>query len=348
MPTRSSSPGSGERGAERLAADAAGLARAVALLQAGRLVAFPTETVYGLGGDARSAAAVRRIFDAKRRPADNPLIVHVADLDAVAGVAASLPEVAAAAFARFAPGPLTLILARGPAIPPVTTGGLDHVGVRIPDHAVAQSLLRAFDGPLAAPSANLSGRPSPTTAAHVHADLGDRIDAVLDGGPCRVGIESTVARVVDDTFEVLRLGAVTPAMLAEVARVAVHPAALGMSVPGGAPLPSPGLRHRHYAPRMPVRLFDGEDRIDDLRAAAARARSEGLRVGLIVTDDAGLTGPLVHTVGAAGDAAAYAARIYDALRAFEDEPVDLLLVEGLLDDGLGAAVMDRLRRAASG
>ncbi|MDP8969027.1 MAG: L-threonylcarbamoyladenylate synthase, partial [Actinomycetota bacterium] len=223
-----------------------GLARAVQLLRAGGLVAFPTETVYGLGADARAAAAVARIFAAKARPVDNPLIVHVADASGLESVAASVPPLAARLAQRWWPGPLTLVVDAASDLPKETTGGLSTVAVRVPAHPVALALVRAAGLPIAAPSANRSGRPSPTTAAHVVADLGDAVELVVDAGPCQVGVESTVVDARGDAPRVLRDGAVTREQLG-LPDGTVGPQA-------AASVASPGTRYRHYAPACDVAL----------------------------------------------------------------------------------------------
>ncbi len=307
-----------------------GLAVAGGLLRAGRLVAFPTETVYGLGADATSADAVRRVFAAKQRPADNPLIVHLAAADQVTTVATGMTPLAERLAAAFWPGPLTLVLPARPDLPTVTTGGLDTVAVRVPGHPVANALLVAAGVPVAAPSANRSGRPSPTTAAHVLADLDGAIDAVVDGGRCPVGVESTVVDARGEVPVVLREGSVTHEDLTRA--VAAPTTSAGAAA-------SPGTRHRHYQPVCRVEVVPpgaaGE------RAAALAAAGE--RVG-IVGRIAG-TGD-VTTIATFGDAADLAAQLYGALRDAEAAGVDVLVVEGVEEVGVGRAVMDRLRRAA--
>ncbi len=307
-----------------------GLAAAGGLLRAGGLVAFPTETVYGLGADATSADAVVRIFRAKQRPADNPLIVHLADADQVTAVAQAMTPLGERLAAAFWPGPLTLVLPARPDLPRITTGGLDTVAVRVPGHPVAHALLVAAAVPVAAPSANRSGRPSPTTAAHVLADLDGVIDAVVDGGPCPVGVESTVVDARGAVPVVLREGSVTQEDLAGVAdRVAV----------GGERAASPGTRHRHYQPSCRVEVAPPDGAVERARALAA----DGERVGLVARAAA--------PAGAVGlarfaDAAELAGLLYRALRAAEDAGVDVVVVEGVEPAGVGRAVMDRLHRAA--
>lgn len=296
-------------------------------------MAFPTETVYGLGADATDADAVARTFAAKGRPADNPLIVHVGGIGDLDGVVREVTPLAERLADRFWPGPLTLVLAAHPGLPRATTAGLDSVAVRVPDHPVAQRLLAAAGVPVAAPSANRSGRPSPTSAAHVLADLAGRIDAVVDGGPCTVGVESTVVDARGEVPLVLREGSVTREDLG----VALDAAAGTGDLELGA---SPGTRHRHYQPTCRVELASpgmGPD-------VARRLTAEGARVGLIARDRA----PQGIVEVARFDTAEHlAAILYGALRDAEVAAVDVVVVEEVADVGIGRALMDRLRRAAA-
>lgn len=293
-------------------------------------MAFPTETVYGLGAHAGDAGAVRRLFRAKGRPADNPLIVHLADASLLGSVAGRVTPLARALAERWWPGPLTLVLAAGAGLPAVTTGGLATVAVRVPDHPVALALLRAAGAPVAAPSANRSGRPSPTTAGHVLAEVGRDVDVVVDGGPCPVGVESTVVDARGDAPVVLREGAVTREQLG-VADLA--PAATDRDA-------SPGTRYRHYAPACRVEVAAaGEGAV-----RAGTLRDAGLSVGLASS------GPApggVHELGRFSDAAGLARILYGVLRDGEDTGVDVIVVEAVEETGIGRAVMDRVRRAAT-
>jgi L-threonylcarbamoyladenylate synthase len=315
-----------------LAPDDEGLATAARLLRAGGLVAFPTETVYGLGADALDPAAIGRVFLAKGRPADNPLIVHLADAAELPRVVARTTPLARSLAARFWPGPLTLVLAAADVVPAVTTGGLSTVAVRVPDHPVATALLALADLAVAAPSANRSGRPSPTTAAHVAADLGAEVDAILDGGPCPVGVESTVVDARGDRPVVLREGTITREDLGLGAGGA--PSAHGVDLAA-----SPGTRYRHYAPRCRVELA-APGRGPDL---AAHLAAEGSRVGLVASAAAPAG---VLSVATVRDVPELAQRLYAALRDAEHAGVEVLVVESVPEVGLGRAVMDRLRRAA--
>lgn len=335
--------------------EAAVIARAADCLRRGGLVAFPTETVYGLGVNAFDEAAVRRLFEAKGRPAVDPLIVHIADAAHLPLVARTVPASVQALAQRFWPGPLTLVLPKTAAVPGAVTAGLDTVAVRVPAHPVAHALLAAADLPVAAPSANLFSRPSPTTAAHVLQDLAGRIDMVLDGGQTDVGIESTVLDLCGPVPTVLRPGAVTIAMLREllpgvVAREASRDARDGA-------MPSPGLLTRHYAPRAPFTLYEGADhaRVCARILAAARvALGQGQRVGVLAADEdvTALTAePALHvvTLGSLYALDTVAARLYAALRELDAAGLDVILGHGFpAGGGMGLAVRDRLRRAASG
>jgi L-threonylcarbamoyladenylate synthase len=342
--------------------DPSAIATAAACLRRGGLVAFPTETVYGLGVDALNREAVRRLFEAKGRPADDPLIVHVASIESLPPLVAALPEAALALGRRHWPGPLTLVLARSAAVPDEVTARLPTVAVRIPAHPVARALIAAAGVPVAAPSANLFSRPSPTQAAHVLADLGGRIDLIVDGGPTTIGVESTVLDLTTETPTVLRPGAVTIEMLREVLpNVRPHAPARdrGGRQPGvPAPLPSPGMLEKHYSPRAPLTLFEGagDAVVRSLAAAARDAIAAGKTVGLVVADedlpalDDLARHPRVRlaTLGSASDPAVVAVRLYATLRRLDADGTDLILARGFSEHGLGAAVQDRLRRAAAG
>lgn len=312
-----------------LPADDDSVLAAAAMLRRGKLVAFPTETVYGLGANALDASAVRRVFEAKGRPADNPLIVHVASVDGLDAVGTALSPLARDLAEEFWPGPLTLVVDAGPHVPRETTAGLGTVAVRMPDHPVALWLLRAAHLPVAAPSANRSGRPSPTTAQHVAADLGDAVDLILDGGPCRLGLESTVVDARGGVPVVLREGAVTREQLGGRSRADAAQLAA-----------SPGTRHRHYSPTCAVEIAP----IGEGKALAAVRATGDRTVGLVARERAPAG---VEEVAVFADAAQLGQVLYAALRAAEDAGLDLLVVEAVEETGVGRAVMDRLRRAAA-
>lgn len=329
--------------------DPAAIARAADCLRRGGLVAFPTETVYGLGARALDRHAVRRIFEAKGRPSSDPLIVHVTTLAHLEPLVAELPDTVHRLAARFWPGPLTVVLKRSSLVPDEVTAGLDTVAIRMPAHPVARALIDAAAFPVAAPSANLFSRPSPTTAQHVLDDLAGRIDMVIDGGETTVGVESTVLDLSRAVPAVLRPGAVTLEMLSEVLSGvrALPPAVTDTS----EAMASPGMLSRHYSPRAPLTLYEGPER--DVRARlAADARGEiakGRRVGILAADEDPFTEGHVVRVGPRDEPDAVAVRLYAALRELDAADVDLILARGFpADSGLGVAIQDRLRRAAGG
>ncbi len=330
------------------------IARAAALLRAGRLVAFPTETVYGLGANARDPQAVARIYQAKGRPASDPLIVHIAALEQLAQVALDVPAQALALARSFWPGPLTLVLRRHPVIAENVAAGTPTVAVRMPDHPVALALIAAAGVPVAAPSANLFARPSPTTAQHVLEDLAGRIDMVLDAGAARIGLESTVVSLSDQPPAVLRPGGVPlEALRRAVPGIELRARYLRPEQQQEA-APSPGMLLKHYSPRAELLLFSGpvEPVLERMRAVALRERAAGRRVGLLIPDEdqvrfADLPVEL-HSLGPRADLAAAAAHLFDGLRALDRLGVDLILARGLAREGLGLAIWDRLLRATEG
>lgn len=307
--------------------DARELAGAGAALRQGRLVAFPTETVYGLGAHALHAEAVAGVFAAKARPAGNPLIVHVPDQAGAAEIA-ELTPLAERLIERFWPGPLTLVLAARSPVPEITRGGLSTVAVRAPGHPVALALLAAAGVPVAAPSANASGRPSPTTAAHVLADLAGQVEMVVDGGSCRFGVESTVVDARSEAPSVLREGVITREQLPEVAS-------------DGEAYRAPGSGFRHYAPRCEVVIAPA----GEAPARAGQLARQGRAVGLVAPQPAPAG---VRTVATPRDAEALGAVLYQALREAEADGLDVVVVAAVAERGVGRAVMDRLRRAAAG
>ena len=331
-----------------LSADASGVAEAAAILRSGGLVAFPTETVYGLGANALDATAVRGIFEAKERPANDPLIVHLGDATelvrvAVANAASELLG------ARFWPGPLTLVLFKQPRVPAEVTAGLDTVAVRVPAHPVACELLQATALPVAAPSANRFGRPSPTRARHVLNDLDGRIDAVIEGGPANVGVESTIVDVASATPRLLRPGGLPAEEIEEVLGVALLP-------PGPArlgPQAAPGLLPVHYSPRTALTLIVGPSPSarDRLIREVQLALSQDQRVGVLALDDDVSCLPQearLEIVGHWSDPATTAQRLFDAVRALDAARLDIIYARDLADPtlGLGRALADRLRRAS--
>ncbi len=296
---------------------------AVEVLRAGGLVAFPTETVYGLGADAANPRALQRLFAVKGRPADHPVIVHIARAAQLDELGRDVPAIGHAFADAFWPGPLTIVVRRNPErVVPGATGGRETVGIRVPDHPMALALLDAFGGGIAAPSANRFGRVSPTTAQHVRDDLGADVDVVLDGGPSRVGVESTIVDVTGPRPVVLRVGGIGDADLERVAgRPPVH-------LTGGE-VAAPGTLASHYAPDARVEIVP----VEALRSRVEQLRSEGRSVGVL------------EAPGGVGD---YARVLYDRLRELDRRGVDVILAVAPADtDGIGAAVADRLRRAAA-
>jgi L-threonylcarbamoyladenylate synthase len=311
------------------------IARAVAVLRAGGLVAFPTETVYGLGADASNPAAVARIFAAKGRPADHPLIVHLASAGELREWARSVPPLATALAETCWPGPLTIILRRSARVPDAVTGGLETVGLRVPSHPLALELLRTFGGGIAAPSANPFGTVSPTTAEHVRAGLGDRVDMILDGGPCEVGVESTIIDLSGDQPAILRPGGLPRERLEAIAGVPIP-------VRHGGPVRAPGTLDSHYAPEARLVLVPPSEQ--PARAAALRGR--GLFVGVLSFIPGGPVGDA--TVVDLGSSEEEAARhLYAAMRGLDASGCDVILAWPPEERGLGLAIADRLRRAAA-
>jgi L-threonylcarbamoyladenylate synthase len=310
---------------------------AARIIREGGLVAFPTETVYGLGADATNARAVARVFELKGRPANNPLIVHVPGMDAAAELVERWPAAAEKLARRFWPGPLTLVLPRNARIPDIVCAGGPTVAVRCPDHPVALELLRRAGMPLVGPSANRSGGVSPTTAEHVRQSLKDAV-MVLDGGPCSRGIESTVVRIEGTSATVLRPGVITPEQLAEFVEIESYEPIVAPADAG--PLPAPGMLRRHYAPATPARLFERSQR----RAVMDRLFTQG-RIA-VMSHGMDLDHPMVIRMPAS--AAAYARELYAALHRADDAGAEAILIELPDEQGqLWDAIRDRLIRAAS-
>ena len=333
------------------------IARAADCLRDGGLVAFPTETVYGLGVCALDEDAVRRLFEVKGRPSNDPLIVHVASFDQIGALVSRIPSTARDLAARFWPGPLTLVMPRSTLVPDVVTAGLDTVAIRIPSHPVAHALLSASGLPIAAPSANLFSRPSPTTAAHVMEDLEGRIEMVLDGGPTQVGVESTVLDLAHGVPTVLRPGWVdVEALRSVLPRVEVREGAAD----SGAAMASPGMLERHYSPRAPLTLYEGgtDAAIERIVADAREAHRAGARIGVLTVRD--LAGRIrerlaprfsahIEDVGAVSRPAEIAAHLYAALRSLDGARVDVIFAHVPTEaTGVGVTIRDRLNRAAAG
>lgn len=315
------------------------ISAAVEVLRGGGLVAFPTETVYGLGAHALDPDAVARIYAAKGRPAYNPLIVHLASTKDARRLASEWPEAADKLAARFWPGPLTLVVPRAPVVPASVSAGLDTVALRLPAHPVARALLEAAGFPIAAPSANRSTRVSPTTAEHVRRGLGDRVDLILDGGPCPVGIESTVLSLAGAPT-LLRPGTISLEEIREV----IGDVALPAGDPSGTVArPSPGMMDRHYAPRAEVRLFGPEER--NTWFAWAREEGEEGPVGVIAFEP--VPAGIASVVGMPDDAREYAARLYAALHELDRRGCRVIYAESVPRGAEWAGVRDRLWRATT-
>jgi L-threonylcarbamoyladenylate synthase len=324
---------------------------AAGIIRKGGLVAFPTETVYGLGADALNPKAVLALFEAKKRPIDNPPIVHVEKVSDVYKLAELVPPKADKLMRTFWPGPLTLVFKRSKNVPDVTVAGLSTIAVRMPQHAVALALIRESSCPIAAPSANLAGKPSPTSANHVLDDLNGRIDAILDGGPTRIGVESTVLDLSVDPYMILRPGG-TPleALRRVLGNVTLHPfVAAEKELPIEKPQ-SPGMKHKHYAPKAQVILVEGA-----VSAVMATVKSlisaywmQDKLVGVLATDETAWAyeADVVKSLGSRRNVDAMAANLFRLLREFDEENVDVIVAEGVPTEGLGLAVMNRLRKAS--
>ena len=318
---------------------------AARVLREGGLVGMPTETVYGLGANALDDAAVRAIFAAKGRPADNPLIVHVPSPESVAPLC-HISEAARALMERFCPGPLTLLMPKKPCIPAVVNAGLPSVAVRIPSHPVAQRLLQACGVPVAAPSANLSGKPSPTTAAHVLADMDGRVPMIIDGGACDVGLESTVVDVRSTPVRVLRPGGVTPRMIADVLGEVEVDGSVLRPLKQGEIVRSPGMKYKHYAPDGSLVIVKGSAEKVAREICALYDESDGEKRILALEAHIPLYGNRrVFSLGA--DAKSMANRLFDALREMDAERVNAIFSEAVPAEDIGLAVMNRLGRAAA-
>jgi len=324
--------------------DAAQIEAAASIIRRGGLLAIPTETVYGLGADGLNEAAVKGIFEAKGRPQDNPLILHVPSADWLARCCDDVPEAAYRLAETFWPGPLTMILKKKDIVPPRTTGGLDTVGMRCPDHAVTRAIIRAAGVPVAAPSANRSGRPSCTTAAHVRVDMDGRIDGIVDGGDCAVGVESTIIDLTVSPPRLLRPGGLPLERLREVlGEIELDKAVHGQLSDGEKPR-APGMKYRHYAPKAPVTVVAGTPAESGRWLCANAADGDGV----IVFDEFAPLFPTqtVRVIGPAADKAEQARRVFDALRSFDDTSVTQIYAQCPDSAGLGLAVGNRLKKAA--
>jgi L-threonylcarbamoyladenylate synthase len=321
------------------------------IIRKGGLVAFPTETVYGLGADALNPNAIQTLFKAKNRPLDNPPIIHIENTKTIHKLTQQVPPNADKLMEKFWPGPLTLIFKRSKTIPDITVANLDTVAIRMPNHPVALALIKKSRCPIAAPSANLAGKPSPTTAQHVYTDLNGRIDAILDAGPTRIGVESTVLDLTTEPATLLRPGG-TPleALKTVLGDVKLHPFVAAEKPLTVENARSPGMKHRHYAPKAPVIVVEGV-----IQAVMATVKSlicdywlQGKRVGVLATAETAWAyeADVVKSLGSRRNVDGMAANLFRVLREFDEENVDVIITESIPVEGLGLAVMNRLRKAS--
>ena len=320
------------------------------IIKNGGLVAFPTETVYGLGGDALNKEASRKIYAAKGRPSDNPLIVHVAEIEAVYKIVKKVDARAEKLMKKFWPGPLTIIFEKNELVPYETTGGLDTVAIRMPDNECALKFIKAAGGYIAAPSANSSGRPSPTNASHVLEDLGGKIEMIIDGGDSSIGVESSIVDVSGDTPALLRPGFITLNDLEnELGRVIVDPAILGITEDGVKPK-APGMKYRHYAPKGDMYIVSGACRevIDKINQLSEKAKNSGEKVGIIasVENSEEYKNGTVRVIGSLEDEESIARHLYAVLREFDTLGTTVIYSEEFNTPTLGMAIMNRLMKAA--
>lgn len=328
----------------------AAISEAGEIIRQGGLVAFPTETVYGLGANALNEEAVKKIFLAKGRPQDNPLIVHISNIEQIYPLVKAIPDVAKKLMEKFWPGPMTIILEKTDTIPDVTSAGLDSVGIRMPSNKIASELISAANVPIAAPSANISGRPSPTDVERCVEDLDGKVDYIIGGSICRVGVESTVIDCTVCPPCVLRPGGITLEMLREVDNnIYIDPAI--MKKPNSNLKPkAPGMKYRHYAPKAPLKIVNG-----DLKKTIAKINEivqnyidENKVVGIMATDEtaARYKNGIVISLGSRKDLSTIAKNLFETLRIFDDKNVDLILSESFEENGVGLAIMNRLKKSA--
>lgn len=319
------------------------------ILQEGGLVAFPTETVYGLGGDALNPLSSQKIYAAKGRPSDNPLIVHISRWEDISAIVSFIPEEAKKLADKFWPGPLTMVLPKSERVPYETTGGLDTVAVRMPDNPVALALIEAAGGYVAAPSANRSGKPSPTLAKYVMEDMEGRIDMILDGGALGIGLESTIVDLTGKTPEILRPGYITREMLEKVLGKVDTDITI-LSADSKEPPKAPGMKYRHYAPAGELTIVSGDRQkvAEWINCRLGEAAKMGKRTGVICTEDTKMfyTADFVKSAGKREDEAQIARELYRILREFDDEKVEIMYAEAFDTAGMGQAIMNRLLKAA--
>ncbi|MBO5341590.1 MAG: threonylcarbamoyl-AMP synthase [Lachnospiraceae bacterium] len=329
--------------------DNTSLTRAGDIIRRGGLVAFPTETVYGLGGDGLNPESSRKIYEAKGRPSDNPLIIHICRMEDLYSIVKEVPESAKKLAEAFWPGPLTMILPKADCVPKETTGGLDTVAVRMPSHKVALAFIKEAGGFVAAPSANLSGKPSPTLAKYVVEDMDGRIDMIIDGGDIAIGLESTIVDLTGEVPMILRPGYITLEMLQDVlGEVTCDPTLLDGTCTDRPK--APGMRYRHYAPKGDMLIVEGSSDavVSAINKMVAESKAQGLKTGVIATAENAekYDADVVKIVGSRQEATAVAASLYRILREFDDEETDAIYSESFATDGIGQAIMNRLLKAA--
>ncbi len=325
------------------------LEEAAGVIQKGGIVAFPTETVYGLGASALNEKACVKIFEAKGRPQDNPLIVHVADFN-IAPYVKYIPKKAQILMETFWPGPLTIIMPKSDLIPDSVTAGLDTVGIRMPDNRIARRLIELSGVPIAAPSANLSGKPSPTTIEHCIDDLTGKADMIIGGEHCTVGLESTIVEAEDDKVIVLRPGGITVEMLQEAVGYVEVDRCVKEKLPDNVKPKAPGMKYRHYAPKAPLVIIKGDDMNVQgyINAMAQKHMSEGHKTGVMCTDETKgcYNACEIISAGSRKEPGKIAANLFDCLREFDKMDIDKIYAEGFSEDGIGLAIMNRLKKAA--
>ncbi|MDF2944760.1 MAG: ywlC [Herbinix sp.] len=327
------------------------LVQAAEILQSGGLVAFPTETVYGLGANALNEEAAHKIYEAKGRPSDNPLIVHIAQVQDIETLAIDIPEKAYQLADVFWPGPLTIILKKKDCVPYSTTGGLDTVAIRLPANQIARNLIAEAGVFVAAPSANISGKPSPTKAEHVIKDMSGKIDMIIDGGMATLGLESTIIDLSGETPMILRPGCITRVMLENViGLIDLDPTILEKNPDKNATPKAPGMKYRHYAPEGTLTIYEGDTKlvIEAINQKTKEKLESGYRVGVIATDEtqAFYHYGIVKAIGSRKDEASIAAGLYGILREFDELHTEYIYTESFADNSLGQAIMNRLLKAA--
>ncbi len=319
-----------------------------ALLKSGALVAFPTETVYGLGANALDADAAAKIYAAKGRPSDNPLIIHIADMESLALITEEIPEAAVKLADKFWPGPLTMVMKKSEVVPYGTTGGLDTVAVRMPSHPIALEMIRHGGGYIAAPSANTSGRPSPTLANHVADDMNGIVPMILDGGAVGIGIESTIVDLTDAVPTILRPGFITKEMLEEV--VGEVQIDKGLEADSKTPPKAPGMKYRHYAPKAELIIVEGSSEavVAKINAMVKENEEKGVCTGIIGTEETISRYPmgLVKSMGTRNDELSISSHLYGILREFDESDAEVIYSESFEEGAMGSAIMNRLLKAA--